>query len=110
MGVRVDPAEVEQVRRQPGQPLRLHSRLRGLLTGVCEVGWTRAEVLLEQFEHHPQRSKRSSQLVRRGSHEHAPGLLLLADLPVHSGERAAQVAYLVPAGVEGQLGAHPALG
>ena len=62
------------------------------------------EVGDQQVEHELQRGDRRAQLVRGGSDERAPRLLLLAQPRLHVGERAAEVADLVAAGLGLELG------
>ena len=56
-----------------------------------------AQVLLEQLHRALEHRQRRAQLVRGGGHERAPRRLLAAQLLLHAGERAGEVADLVAA-------------
>jgi hypothetical protein len=109
---RVEPAEVEQLARQRGEPPQLAARVGDLELGVLDVHATVAQILLEQLHRALEHGQRGAQLVRRGGDERAPGGLLAAQRLLHAGERAGEVADLVAAlvarrGGVGALGGDP---
>ena len=108
----VQAAEVEQVRGEVRERMRLLARPRRALARVLEVQLRGVEVVLEQLQHPVERGQRGAQLVRGGRHERPPGRLLAAQLRLHARERAGELAHLVrPAVVRQGVGleaAHPA--
>ena len=92
---RVEPAEVQQLAREAGEPQQLAAGARDLGLGVGDVQAVVREVLLEQLHRALQHRQRRAQLVRGGRHEGPPRLLLPSQLLLHAPERAREVADLV---------------
>ena len=99
----VEPREVEQLAGERGQAVELAARVGDLAQRVELVDLARADVLLEQLHRALEHRQRRAQLVRRRGHERAPRRLLAAQLLLHAGERAAEVADLVAAVVARHL-------
>jgi hypothetical protein len=90
----------ERSSSSPASADRRRSSRRGgrdLALGVGDVDAAAGEVLLEQLHRALQHRQRRAQLVRRGRDERPPGGLLAAQLLLHAGQRAGEVADLVAA-------------
>ena len=108
--VGVEPAEVEQLAGQPPEAPQLALGALHLAPGVLLVETAVAQVLLEQLDRALQRGQRRAQLVRGRRDERAPRRLLAAQLALHRGQRAGEVADLVEAVVARGRGVGPLLG
>ena len=108
--VGVEAAEVEQLAGQPRQAPQLALGALHLAAGVLLVEPAVAQVLLEQLDRALQRGQRRAQLVRRRRDERAPRRLLAAQLALHGGQRAGEVADLVEAVVARGRGVGALLG
>ena len=91
----VEPAEVEQVGREPGQPAGLAAGGRRAAAGVVDVRDRRRERLVHELDRRLQERQRRAQLVRRGAEEGLAGALLGLQARAHGLERAREVADLV---------------
>ena len=107
----VDAAQVEQLGRQPRQPLHLRlgagrparARSRRPAGSARRSSMSMSSITL-------QRRQRRAQLVRCGGDERAARLLLLAQAPLHRRERPAEVADLVAPAIGRELGLRAQLG